>query len=116
MITKTRFPVYTDGVLWVCDEHPDPGDFGAIRNARQQADLTRIVKLAYKQLSCRATDVSFAESIGRTLSLKVKTRLIESVTKTNVVTIGDTLYSIIHLDDDRAKREMYFYLEEVRKL
>ena len=30
--------------------------------------------------------------------------------------VGDTLYSIIKLDHDRAKQEMYIYLEEERKL
>ena len=57
-----------------------------------------------------------AVSQGRNLTMKVKTRLHSQVTKFHQVLIEDVLYSIIDLDIDRDRSEMYLYLEEVRKL
>ncbi len=113
---KKRFQTYNDGFLYVCTSRMTESDFNAVRNATQETELTKLLKLAYTELSKRDEDMDFAESQGRTLSLKVKTRFHPLVNKMLMVLIEDTLYSIVKLDPDREKREMYFYLEEVRKI
>ena len=113
---KSRFSTYNDGMLWICEPINSVSDFGAVRNTTTESGLRQLGKLAYKEMSKRDQDMDFAESEGRTLSLKVKCRLKQEATKMHLVRIEDTLYSIIHKDEDRAKQEMYLYLEEVRKL
>ena len=74
------------------------------------------MKLAYEETSRREQDYEFARSIERSLTLKVKTPLYPNVNKKHSVLIENTQYSIFELDVDRKKNEMYFYLEEVRKI
>lgn len=112
---KSRFSTYNDGMLRICEPEDSTSDFGAVQNALTEDDLTVLVKLAYKEMSKRDQDLDFAESQGRTLSMKVKCRLYPA-SKNNLVLIGNVLHSIIHLDEDRAAQEMYLYLEEVRTL
>ena len=42
--------------------------------------------------------------------------LVESVKAWEKVIIGSMLYDVIYADFDRANKEMYLYLEEVREL
>lgn len=113
---SSRFPTYNDGVLLVCFAEAKKTNFNAIENNKKKSDFKKMVKLNYSEVSKREQDVEFAESKGCALSLKVKTVLYDKVSKMNQVIIGELLYSIIHLDYDRAKSEMYFYLEEEREL
>lgn len=103
-------------MLYVCEQRQQDTDFGAVKNARTMDDLIRILKLAYEEKTKRDADIQFAESIGRSLSLKVKTRLQEEVDSTKKITVGDKLYSIINIDHDREAKEMYLYLEEERTI
>lgn len=105
--------IYNDGYVYVCTRISSP-DFAA-RNPQKQQDLNKIYKLAYKEASRRDRDLEHAESIGRSLSLKIKTPMYEKVKTTNMVMIGNVLYSIINIDYDRGKGEMYFYLEEAKR-
>lgn len=114
MIRK-KFSTYNDGVLLVYKEKRQTTNFNAVKNTRTIDDLEFVVKLDYEEKSKRDTDLDFAEAQGRTLTLKVKTRLYH-LDKTLMVVIGNIMYSIINLDEDRANGEMYFYLEEVREL
>ena len=104
---KSRFSNYNDGIVYIVKKKQKSTDFNAAKNALSRDDLEEVVKLAYEEKSKRDEDIEFASSQGRTLSLKIKTRK---------AIAGDTLYSIIKLDHDRAKQEMYIYLEEERKL
>lgn len=113
---RPKFAVYNDGVLWVCEQITVATDFGAVPNIRNKDDLRRINKFMFKEMSKRDQDMDFAESQGRTLSLKVRCMLHPGVKKTNMVLIEDTLYSIIHIDINRSKKQMFLYLEEERKL
>jgi hypothetical protein len=103
-------------MLYICTEKDKMTDFGAVKNTKEQDDLNKILKLGYKEMTKRDEDLEFAESQSRVLSMKVKTRLHQKAKKTYMVLIGEILYSIIHIDFDRAKQEMYLYLEEVRRL
>lgn len=113
---KSRFPKYNDGMLKVCTQEQQAVDFAAPKNARSQKDLRMILKLAYEEKSKRDEDIEFAQSIGRSLSLKVKTRLHEKVDPSKKIMIEGKLYSILKIDHDRANREMYIYLEEERTI
>ena len=113
---KSRFSRYNDGMLYVCGQRQQDTDFSAVKNARSMKDLNKILKLAYEEKSKRDEDIQFAESIGRSLSMKVKTRSHEKVDSTKKITIGDKLYSIINIDHDRTTKEMYLYLEEERTI
>lgn len=113
---KSRFSKYNDGMLYVCEVKKNEIGFGMVKNTREESDLKRILKLAYEEKTKRDEDMQFAENKGRTLSLKVKTRLREEVDSTQKVLIENTLYSVIHIDHDKSNREMYLYLEEERKL
>lgn len=113
---KSRFSRYNDGMLYVCEQRQQDTDFSAVKNARSMKDLNKILKLAYEEKSKRDEDIQFAESIGRSLSMKVKARSHEKVDSTKKITIGDKLYSIINIDHDRTAKEMYLYLEEERTI
>ena len=111
-----RFETFNDGVLSVYEAVKKEVGFGAPRNTREKAELQKVVKLAYKESSKREKDLEFAQSRGRTLSLKVKTRIYKNISSVHKVMIEKTLYSIIHIDYDKRKREMYLYLEEERAI
>ena len=113
---KSRFSTFNDGVLFICKPESDYSSFNAVKNPTKKTELDKILKLNYDEMSRREQDLQFAESQGRNLTMKVKTRLRNQVTKFHQVLIEDVLYSIIDLDKDRDGAEMYLYLEEVRKL
>lgn len=114
---KRRFTPFNDGYLFVVEVNKAPSDFGAKKNAETATDLTKVVKLAYQTMSARDDDLDFAERQGRTLSMKVRTRAVPcTMKKTHSVVIGNKLFSIVKLDIDREKGEMYFYLEEEREV
>ena len=113
---KSRFSTFNDGVLWVCEPESSVSDFNAIKNTSREDQLEKIEKLVYHEMSKRDQDMEFAESQGRVLSIKVKCKLRPKVNTLHQILIEKTLYSIIKLDEDRSRDEMYLYLEEVRKL
>ena len=113
---RPKFTNYIDGVLYVCNPDSGQSDFNAVKNPTKRKNLDVIWKLDFREMSRRDQDMDFAESQGRTLTMKVKTHLLEPVNRLHMVMIGDILYSIINLDKDRYAQEMYFYLEEVRDL
>lgn len=113
---NSRFSTFNDGMLYVCKPESERTSFNAVKNPTHKTDITKIEKLAFCEMSKREEDMDFAESQGRTLTAKVKTRLRKNVSKLNQILIDKTLYSIIKIDKDRAREEMYIYLEEVREL
>ena len=113
---RPKFSNYNDGVLFICAPETDHNDFNAVKNPTRETDLDKLWKLDYAEMSRREQDLQFAEGQGRTLTLKVKTRLLDPVNKLHQVLVGDMLYSIINADKDRQRQEMYLYLEEVRRI
>ena len=61
-------------------------------------------------------DIEFAEQLGNQLTLKIATQDNGNMDSDRNVVIDGIIYSIIHIDRDKKKRELYFYLEEVRKI
>lgn len=113
---KSKFPPYNSGVLEIYNRKEIKSDFGAAKNITSKSDLVFIAKFPFTEMSKRDEDIEFAERQGSSLSMKVKIRFADLVKKSNDVVIGDKLYNIYKLDIDRAKQELYLYLEEVRKL
>lgn len=105
-----------DGYLGVYENKHGKSDFNAPKNPKGIEDLNYIVDLAYAQMSKRDQDFEFAHSIDRNLSLKVKTRLYQKVTKANKVILDDMLYDIINIDYSKETDLMYLYMEEVRSI
>lgn len=106
--SKRLLPTYNDGVLTVYAEKAKEVDFGAKVNVDAVEDMDVVVKLAYREASCREQDFDFAERMSFNLSAKLVTHNRPEVRSNHKAVIGDQLYDIEHID--RAKREMYVYL------
>lgn len=113
---KNQFSNFNDGYINIYNEKPDITDFNAKKNIKNFNNLDFVAKLAYEECSKRQQDLDFAESNGKTLTLKIKTRLIHNLNSNQKITIEDDLYDIIDIDYDKKKQEIYFYLERVRKI
>ena len=113
---KNKIPYYLDGFLTVYRPNDNKTTFGAKKNVLSVDDMELLYKLAYTQSYKRQQDLEFAESNGRDLSLKVKTRLVSGVRNSDKVIINNTLYDIVYADEDRINHELYLYLEEVRTI
>lgn len=109
-----RMNHYLDGFIFVYRPSPDNrSNFGAKKNIKTLSDMELLYKLAYEQSSKRLQDIEFAESSGRDLTIKLKTRLVPGINNSDKVVLNGVLYDIIYIDEDRFNRELYFYLEEV---
>lgn len=111
---KKKIRTYNDGFIHIYNEKPIRTDFGAKRNTKNKDTLEFVVKLAYNECSKRQEDIDFAEGRDKTLNLKVRTRLLDTLNTEQKVIIDGVLYDIINIDYDRSNREMYFYLEKVK--
>ena len=111
-----NFSNYNNGFLSIYNDREIRTDFSAKKNVKSLESLEFIVKLGYDECSKRQQDFEFSETIGRSLNLKVKTRLYKNVTNKHKVLIGNILYDIFEVDIDRGKQEMYLYMEEVRTI
>lgn len=116
MMKNKKIPTYLDGFALVYRPKVEENKsyFGAKVNIKKINEMETLFKLAYSQCSKRLQDMEFAESSGRELTLKIKTRLIQGIKNTDKVIIDGTLYDIIYIDEDRINRELYLYLEENR--
>lgn len=116
MMKNKKIPTYLDGFALVYRPKVEENKsyFGAKVNIKKINEMETLFKLAYSQCSKRLQDMEFAESSGRELTLKIKTRLVQGIKNTDKVIIDGTLYDIIYIDEDRINRELYLYLEENR--
>lgn len=116
MMKNKKIPTYLDGFALVYRPkvEENKSHFGAKVNIKKINEMETLFKLAYSQCSKRLQDMEFAESSGRELTLKIKTRLVQGIKNTDKVIIDGTLYDIIYIDEDRINRELYLYLEENR--
>lgn len=116
MMKNKKIPTYLDGFALVYRPkvEENKSHFGAKVNIKKINEMETLFKLAYSQCSKRLQDMEFAESSGRELTLKIKTRLVQGIKNTDKVVIDGTLYDIIYIDEDRINRELYLYLEENR--
>jgi len=113
-MNKNKFSRYNDGVVSIYREKPRVTSFGAKQNVSALGDLEFIVKLDYEEAARREQDLEFAEQLGFSLSLKVKTRLFKGVDNKCKAIIDGYLYDVKETDKNRT--EMWLFLEGVRSI
>lgn len=113
-MNKNKFSRYNDGVVSIYREKPRPTSFGAKKNVSDIGDLEFIVKLDYEEAARREQDLEFAEQVGFSLSLKVKTRLFRAVDNQCKAIIDGYLYAVKEVDKDREN--MWLFLEGERSI
>lgn len=101
---------YNDGIVKFY-EKKDPG-----KNVKSLDDLNYLGFLYYDEKGKRQEDIEFAEQRGKQLTLKIVTPDNGNLDSDRNAVIGDRIYSIIYIDRDKEKCQLYFYLEEVRKI
>ena len=113
-------PEYNDGVMHLYISKGERTDSGAWRNIKTMTDLVELTVadgyLVFGAKSIRQQDMEFADASERSISLKVVTPDNGSINTDRLARIGSIIYSIIHIDRDLKTRELYFYLEELRRL
>lgn len=112
---KNKFSRYNDGVVLIYRPKEKKTDFNAKRNVSTLDDMDFICKLAFEEMSKREQDLEFAEQMGFSLSMKVKTRYVGAIDTKCKAVIDGYLYDISHLDPDK-KTELYLYMEQIRKV
>lgn len=105
---------YNDGVISIYREKPRRTDFAAKQNVSALDDMDFVTKLDFEESSRREQDVDFAEQMGFSLSLKVRTRYLKTVDNKCKAVINNYLYDVSYVDKSRT--EMWLYLEGVRSL
>lgn len=113
-MNKNNFSRYNDGIIALYRETERRTDFEAKINVSALDDLQFIVKLAFEQSAKRQQDLEFAEQLGFSLSLKVKTRLVKGIDNKCKAVIDGFLYDVSYLDTSR--NEMWLYLEQVKEI
>ncbi len=113
-MNKTKFSRYNDGVVLIYREKENKSNFGAKENVSVLDDMDFVVKLDYEEAAKREQDIEFAQQMGYSLSLKVKTRLFSEVKSKCKAVINGYLYDIF--DVDKSRTEMFIYMQGVRKI
>lgn len=111
MQNRLKFAQYNDGIAYIYRDKGKRSNFGAKINAVTLDDLDYVAKLAYAEQSKRLQDMEYAEQMGFSLEMKIKTRFIQGIDNKCKVVINGYLYDIRHIDT--TKTEIYFYMEGV---
>ncbi len=109
---KTKHKEYLDGWVYIYNRKDNTDN----RNIKNLEDLAYINRLAFNEKSARNEDVIFAESIGCSLSKKIKVTEVKFLKEKQFAKINDILFYIYRLDIDKTNKEIYLYLESVRDL
>ena len=113
-MSKSKFSTYNDGAVFIYKEKPKRSSFAAKENVSVLEDMDFIIRLDFEQVAKRQQDMEFAEQMGFSLSMKLKTRYIPTIKSKYKAVINNYLYDVAYIDDDR--KEMWLYLEGVRAL
>lgn len=114
---KKKVSSYNDGVIGIYSEKSTLiNDFNAKTNARKIDDYEFIMNLFYSEESKRQEDFLFANAMGRKLTLKVKTPLVDGIKTSHKVILNNFVYDIISIDPDKKNKDLYFYLEGGRTI
>ena len=113
-MSKPKFSRYNDGVVSIYREKKRETDFAAKKNVATLDDMDFVVKLAFEESSRREQDIDFAEQMGFSLTLKVRTRIVDGVDNKCKAVIGNYLFCVSYVDKTRT--EMWLYLTGVREL
>lgn len=114
---KKKINSYNDGVIGIYSEKTTLiTDFNAKTNARTIDDYEFIMNLCFSEETKRQEDFLFAEAMGKKLTLKVKTPLVEGIETKHKVILNNYVYDIINIDPNKKNKDLYFYLEGGREL
>lgn len=111
---KHKLSRYNDGVVSVYREKGKRSNFAAKENVSALEDMEFVVKLDFEQASKREQDLAFAEQNDFSLSLKIRTRYVDSVDNKCKAVINGYLYDVAYVDKNRV--EMWLYLEGIKEL
>ena len=114
MKRQKKFSQYNDGVVYIYREKERETDFSAKKNVEKKEDMDFIMKLAFEECSKREQDLEFASQNDFSLSLKIKTRLVNGVDNKCKAVIDNYLYDVSYMD--KNKEEMWLYLEGIKEI
>lgn len=114
MQKRPEFARYNDGVVHIYRDMDRRSNFGAKLNVSSIEELKFIAKLSYAEQSKRQQDIEFANQMGFSLELKIKTRYIKSIDNKCKAVIDGVLYDINYVDT--TKTEAFLYMQEVGKI
>ena len=107
---------FNDGVVGVYSEKPLKTDFNAKTNAKTINDYEHIIDLCFSEETKRQEDFLFAEAMGKKLTWKIKTPLVQGIESNYKIIFNNDAYDIINVDQDNTNKELYIYLERGRKV
>ena len=113
-MNKTTFSRYNDGVVSIYREKVKRSNFAAKENVSVLDDMDFIAKLDYEESSKREQDLQFAEQMGFSLSLKIRTRYLPTVDNKCKAVINGYLYDVSYVDKNRI--EMCLYMQGVKAI
>lgn len=109
-MAKKKLSSYSDGIAKIYKKKKIE------RNVKSLDDLEYLGFLCFEEKSKRQQDIEFAEQLGANLTMKIATPDNGDMDSSRNIVIDDVIYAIIYIDRNKQKRELYFYLEEVRKI
>ena len=115
---KQKRSSFNDGIIGVYSEKDSlfNTDFNAKTNAKKLSDFNFVCYLYFKEQSKRQEDFLFAEAMGKNLTWKIKTPLVDCVEVNHKVIYNNKMFDIINLDPDKLNKELYIYLEGGRSI
>lgn len=106
---QKQMPTYNDGIVKLYKRNTD-------RNPKGLDDLTYLSKLAFTEKTIRQEDIEFAMQQDKKLTMKIVTQNDGNMDTSRCAVIENVIYGIINIDRDKKKNELYFYLQEIKRI
>lgn len=106
---QKQMPTYNDGIVKLYKRNTD-------RNPKSLDDLTYLSKLAFTEKTIRQEDIEFAMQQDKKLTMKIVTQNDGNMDTSRCAVIENVIYGIINIDRDKKKNELYFYLQEIKRI
>ena len=104
-IKNPKHKVYNDGEL-------DFGNYHKIRIAGKEVDrkFKAVDTYPFRIMSVREQDKEVALALNKKIKLKVAIPYTDEINSKNVIQIREEVYSIVTIDKDKSRREVYLTL------
>lgn len=112
MKTMLKQKAYKDGIV----SFFIPKEEFINKNIISESQLQYICHSSYRNENIRDQDQQFALNNDRKLSLKISIRYNSLIDSSKKALIGNDLFDIYDISPDKDYKEMYLYLERVRKI
>lgn len=106
---RRKLPTYPDGIVSFVKSVKASSTFSAKQNPTTLRDLEILMCGVFAFETLREQDIDFAEQMGTTYSLKIRTPKMPGVNANQKALIGSMLYDVSRVDP--SKYELYIYLE-----